>query len=202
MHGEELVRNFEKEIQLAEDECCIILDFGCYFPYANPEILTFDFSLGEEKFEDKKMNHRYPNKGYQTISRTYGRRVSKFGYPYVMKLNEQGPMLLCIKFGIKEEVITAIIGLKTNMTNENPVCCLSLLLNFDEQKMKFISCEKIEDGGWLMHHWYNYDPGEDYRSDTNIILNTPRKVRDESYTLIYDEFIEPYPSTISDLCIL
>ena len=37
MHGD-LLKN---EIQLAKDECCVIFDFGCYFPYKNTEDLTF-----------------------------------------------------------------------------------------------------------------------------------------------------------------
>lgn len=200
MNGEELVRNFNNEIQLAEDECCIIFDFGCYFPYANPEILTFDFSLGEEEFEDKKLNHRYPNKGYQTISKTFGRKVSKLGYPYVMKINEQVPMLLCLKVGIKENVLTVIIGVKTNMTKEKPICSLSLQYLFDEHKMRFISNEICKDGGWLMHSWYNYE--EERKCDGDIILKAPRKASNGSYTLIYDDFIEPCPSTIEDLLIL
>lgn len=36
----------EAEIQLADDECCLVFDFGCYFPYSNTEDLIFDFSLG------------------------------------------------------------------------------------------------------------------------------------------------------------
>ena len=40
---EELVKD---EIQLADDECCIVFDFGCYFPYSNFEVLNFNFTLG------------------------------------------------------------------------------------------------------------------------------------------------------------
>lgn len=85
LYVENLIKD---EIQLAEDECCIVFDFGCYFPYSNPEVLVFDFSLGMETIKDYKLNKRYSNKCYQTISRKYGRKVSKVGYPYVMKINE------------------------------------------------------------------------------------------------------------------
>ena len=114
----ELIKN---EIQLADDECCIVFDFGCYFPYANSEVLTFDFALGMEEFNDYKINHRYPNKQHQTISKKYGRKVSKLGYPYIMKLSEQHPMLLCLKVGIKEQYITMIFPLQTNMTKDKPI---------------------------------------------------------------------------------
>lgn len=78
------------------------------FPYSNSNGLTFDFSLGMEEFKDYKINNRYSNKYYQTISRKYRRKVSKIGYPYVMKLNEQAPMLLTLKIGIEDKYITLV----------------------------------------------------------------------------------------------
>ena len=192
----ELIKN---EIKLADDECCIVFDFGCYFPYANFEILTFDFSLGMEKFNDYKINHRYPNRHYQTISKKYGRKVSKLGYPYIMKLNEQSPMLLCLKVGIKEQYITAIFTLQTKMTRDKPICGLSLHYNFDESKFRFISHEKAEDSGWRQHNWYSYEVEKDRLCDYDILLNTPHRVSGDSYTLVYDNIIEPCPSPLLDL---
>lgn len=34
---------FNNEIKLKEDECCIVFDFGCYFPYEDADHLFFDF---------------------------------------------------------------------------------------------------------------------------------------------------------------
>lgn len=191
----ELIKN---EVQLTDSECCIVFDFGCYFPYSNFEILTFDFSLGMEEFDDIKMNHRYPNKHYQTISKKYGRKVSKIGYPYIMKLDEQSLMLLCLKVGINKQYITTVFPLQTNMTKDRPICGLSLSYNFDKCEFDFMSHEKAEDG-WHHHTWRNYEVESDRIGNNNVLLNPPRKIEDDSYTLIYDNIIEPYPATLSDL---
>lgn len=186
------------EIQLADDECCIVFDFGCYFPYSNIEVLTFNFSLGMENFEDYKINHRYPNRNYQTISKKYGRKVSKLGYPYIMKLNEQSTMILCLNVGIKEKYITLLFPLLTNMTREKPICGLSFHYIFDKDRFHFQSLEKHKDGGWLMHNWYNYEVEDGRKLDNDIFLNPPKLLSDDSHTLIYEDIITPYPSVLYD----
>ena len=60
---------FNNEIKLKEDECCIVFDFGCYFPYEDADHLFFDFEFDGQIFNDKVINHRYPNKSYQTITK-------------------------------------------------------------------------------------------------------------------------------------
>ena len=66
---------FNNEIKLKEDECCIVFDFGCYYPYEDADHLFFDFEFDGQIFNDKVINHRYPNKSYQTITKKYGRRL-------------------------------------------------------------------------------------------------------------------------------
>lgn len=191
--------HIKEEIRLADDECCIVFDFGCYFPYSNPEILTFNFSLGEEKFDDYKLNHRYPNRGYQTISKKTGRKVSKLGYPYIMKLNKQGSMLLCVNVGIKDEVIHMVFPVQTHMTKEKPVCGLTMHFNFDKGKFVFRSWEKQPDGGWKGHCWYSHEPEE--IGDTDIVLSVPDRISDSDIA-IYSDIIEPIPQALSDLSLL
>lgn len=60
---------FNNEIKLKEDECCIVFDFGCYYPYEDADHLFFDFEFDGQIFNDKVINHRYPNKSYQTITK-------------------------------------------------------------------------------------------------------------------------------------
>lgn len=190
MFDNEKIRN---EIQLAEGECCIIFDFGCFFPYANPEVLTFEFSLGEEKITDFKLNHRYPNRGYQTISKKMGLKVSKVGYPYIMKLDEQEtPILLCLKIGIKEEYMTLIFPLLTSMTKEKPFCVLELHYDFDAHTFRFGTYEPSEDGmGWYVHNWRNFEPK--YSAERDILLGCPTRVDEDDYTVVYNEILTPYP---------
>lgn len=67
MHGEV----FNDEIKLKENECCIVFDFGCYCPYADTEHFVFDFKFDGQTLNDKVINHRYPNKAYQTITKKF-----------------------------------------------------------------------------------------------------------------------------------
>lgn len=192
------IDEFKKELKLLnmqDDECCIIFDFGCYFPYANSEVLNFGFSLGEEQLEPVKINHRYPNKGYQTITRKYGKQLSKVGYPYIIKLDEQHPMLLCIKVGLKDQHVNIVLPVHTNMTKDKPFCILKLHYNFDKNRFEFISYDKC-DGGWTQYYWYSHDTDNACKND--IILNPPKRI-DNILTVIYDDVITPYPLALNDL---
>lgn len=192
-HFSEILKN---EINLSEDECCIIFDFGCYFPYSNSNELTFDFSLGMEYFKDYKINNRYRNKYYQTISKKYGCKVSKIGYPYVMKLNEQAPMLLTLNIGIKDKYVTLVFPIHTKMTKDKPVCTLKFHYIFDKNEFYFISYEKEKDF-YHQHIWSSYK-AEDKIKNNEIILNVS-KIIDDSNTIVYGNIIEPYELSLKDL---
>ncbi|MFT9076318.1 hypothetical protein [Ethanoligenens sp.] len=190
----------KSEIQLLNNECCLVFDFGCYFPYSNFEMLTFNFSLGLEEFDDYKINHRYPNKNYHTISKKYGRKLSKIGYPYIMKLDEQSPMLLCLKAGINKQYITMIFPVQTNMTKDRPVSGLSLRYDFDKSEFHFTSYKKsVNRGAYHPHIWRNHEIEGDRKGNNDILLNPPCKVGGGSCTLLYDNVIEPCSTTLSDL---
>ncbi len=184
--NQEAIKN---EIHLADDECCIIFDFGCYFPYSNPDVLTFNFSIGMENFNDYKLNHRYFNKLYQTITRKYGRKLSRLGYPYVMKLNEQSLMLLRVNVGIKERYMSLIFPLQTHMTKDKPICKLSLNYIFDESRFYFRSHGESETKCW------NNDSSND--NYDYALLNAPERADDDSNVLIFNDVIEPYPFSLS-----
>lgn len=181
-----------EELQLAEDECCIIFDFGCYFPYANTKDLTFAFHLGEEELAPYKLNHRYPNRNYQTISKKCGRRVSKLGYPHIMKLDEQGPMILSIDIGIQDEYMTLVFPIDTHMTKECPVCVLTLRYNFTNRQFYFISKERTSPTSSVWHYWYGYTPKQELENEHAIILSPPSRI-DDSTILLYQDVIEPVP---------
>ncbi|AMN30792.1 hypothetical protein [Clostridium perfringens] len=193
-HFSEILKN---EIQLFEDECCIVFDFGCYFPYSNSNELTFDFSLGMEEFKDYKINNRYRNKYYQTISKKYGRKVSKIGYPYVMKLNEQAPMLLTLKIGIKDKYVTLVFPIHTKMTKDKPVCTLKFHYMFDKNEFYFISYEKEKDYCYHQHIWSSYK-AEDKINNNEIILNVSNII-DDNNTIVYKDIIEPYELALQNL---
>ncbi|EGT4141295.1 hypothetical protein EQY97_10175 [Clostridium perfringens] len=196
-HYSEIVKN---EINLAKDECCIVFDFGCYFPYSNINELTFDFALGMEQFNDYKINSRYPNKYYKTISRKYGRKVSKIGYPYVMKLNEQNPILLCLNIGVKDKYITLIFPIHTKMTKDKPICALKFHYMFDENKFYFISHEKSKELSYHQHIWKNYKSENETNNDNEILLNV-LSIDKDSNTIIYEDIVEPYSLSLQDLLV-
>lgn len=203
-------KDIANEIVLKEDECCLMLNLACYFPYSNPEVLVFDFGLGMEQIDDFKLNHRYPNKSYQTISRTYGRRVSKFGYPYIMKLKEQdAPILFVLREGIKEgsthpeDIVTLVFPVVLNMTKEKPICEFSLFFDFNHQGV-FIESTNFVEGGkidktlrWLNERYAKAFPSK-FKNPYEKIIE-PVKT-DIPGTYLFEEAITPCPISMENFC--
>ena len=195
---------FSDEVQLDEDECCIVFDFGCYFPYKNVDDLVFGFSLGLEEFDDYKINHRYPNRLYETISRKYGRKVSKIGYPYIMKIEDQSPMILRVRVGLGKEKVDYLFVLKTTMTRDKPICELSLRYKFqrDEHLFLFFSQGRDESGAITRRIWRNFELEPDRDTVSSIMIFHPRieaAGKSDNYLMLpYDGVIEPFLLSISD----
>lgn len=182
-----------EEINLSEDEGCIVFDFGCYL-LSNPEILHFSFNLGEE-IKDFKINHRYPNKLYQTISRKYkSGRVSRIGYPYILKLKEQdAPLLLHLEVGLKNVgTITMVFPIKTNLTKNKPICGLSLRYNFETLEFEFTTMQKTEHQ-ITRRCWCNNSA---LANDYTINLHTPKRLKKSLY--VYRNVITPFESSFSE----
>lgn len=191
--------NIQNEIQLKENEGCIIFDLGCYFPYQNTEILTFEFLINSKPISDVKMNHRYPNHNYQTLSRTYGRKVSKIGYPHFISLDQQEPLNLTIKIGIKDKVITLNFPIETKLTKEQPVCVLSLHYNFDEYKIRFESLQyQKEEHCYYQYIWTNDEELQKGRPYTTL-FTIPIKSATDSHALYFTEVLTPFASELEHL---
>ena len=122
--------------------------------------------------------------------------MSKLGYPYVMKLDEQDLMLLKIKVGLCENTNTLIFPIQTNMTQDRPTCVLSMYYIFDEMKVRFMSHEDSKDGGWHQHNWYNYMPAESIGENESLITG-----KMEGDRIIYHDVIKPFPSSKDNLLI-
>ena len=95
MHDELIVKELGDEVTY-NHKGCIVFDSIVYLPFENICDSNFQFSFGIDgyPFMDCKLNHRYPNKEYYTISRKYGRRLSKIGYPYFLDLQDGKQKLL------------------------------------------------------------------------------------------------------------
>lgn len=182
--------------KISEGKGCIVFDFGCYFPYSNQDVLTFNFKIGEEKLEQYKCNHRYPNKGYVTISKKMGRKVSKLGYPYFVDLDEEQIMLLEIEVGIRDNTLHLIFPINVKLTKDKPVCSLTwhFYFNNDKANFDFTSYYKCKDGGWKRTVWTNREiDGKDV-----IYMDIPTRIED-TFTALYHDVISPYPQTMKDL---
>ena len=197
-----------EEVNLGEDECCIIFDFNCYYPYSDPENLSFRFSLGMEEITDYKLNHRYPNKNYYTLSRKYGRRVSKIGYPYVMKLDEQSPFILTFHIGLDDKHLTLHFPINVKMSKEKRACMLTFRFDCESGTYFFLSYEKNEDGNnpcpssWKEHIWRCQDISNE-PSDFAIVktLTHAHMFRGENPSIVFEDTIDVPPSRIDDLLI-
>ena len=80
----------DREIVYGEDECIFILDIAFYGVIGNVNYLPtrLNFLVNDRQYNDFKVNHRYPNDSYLTITKTYGKYVSRLGYPVVLKVAE------------------------------------------------------------------------------------------------------------------
>lgn len=126
----------EKEMKEFGDgaNACVVFDFGIINYSKNLEKnLDFSFSLGMEEITDIKLNRRYPNKTYRTITRKYGRKLSKVGYPYMLKIEEpiNETWLLAVKFGEKEtdNYLEMMFPLEVNLSKEKPFLRIQFLID-------------------------------------------------------------------------
>lgn len=208
----------QKEIaeELSKDKGCIVFDFGCYFPYSDPDKkLIFEFSVTASQDDTKinaKLNHRYPNKNYYTISKKNGRKLSKIGYPVFVDLNEDNSMMfLQIKVGYDKDIAYMVYPLRIQLTKEYPVCGLKLRFSFDDGALCF-SSHKRDVEGWKWFDWFNY------RHFKTLEKTLEKKVLEKNFragieycifaepeqinnTLLFGEVLTPFPQKLEDLLV-
>lgn len=68
---------------------CIIIDASCLVPTVNNiDHTKIEMTFAKKELTQFKLNHRYNNKGYVTASKTYGKKVSKIGYPFFYRIKD------------------------------------------------------------------------------------------------------------------
>lgn len=138
------------EIQnnIQNNKGCIILDIA-YFNNHNT-LENFDFHiLGYEK-EPIKLNHRYPNYNYVTISKKTGRKISKIGYAQYLDLNCTD---IIVEIFVNHQIYRFPITF--HLSKNKPVCGISIRI-FDNGEISCRSEYKCADGvGWLFDIWTN-----------------------------------------------
>ena len=139
-------------------------DIACYFPYRNQDIISIDFGLFSDDFLDPgkwddvtdrffldtKLNHRYPNKNYVTLSKRTGRKVSKTGYPVVdtiEKLNSY--RYLIMRFSIWDEVGGFLFPIKIELSEQKPIGNLSFQMGVDDDTITFVNLVSNKNGSEL-----------------------------------------------------
>lgn len=202
MYPEQIYNEISEQTE--QGKGCIIFDFGLFFPYClrENEQIVFRFKLGMNEMPEQKVNHRYRNKGYFTITRKKGRRLYKCGYPHFFDFKEGEPVLylLCITFGLvkdgNEETIDLVFPLELHPTKEKSAFGLSLHLKFETGKLWFTSHEKDEKTiGWKQHSWSTEQLCTPY---TPLVV---AECDDESYTCIFVPSIKPFAQRPDELMI-
>lgn len=198
MHGEPILQEVKDKLSDGKTGC-IVFDFGAYFPYSNN--LIFNITLGMNELPDQKLNRRYDNKSYRTISRKYGRKVSKIGYPHFFSL-ENNIALLVVKVGVckpnetdTNEIIKAIFPLKLNLTKDDPICGLSLRLNVEKMEFNFKSYGRKNNGHIEIANW-----SSDPKIDTVIPLEIVNADK-EFGSVLFCTPLEPLAVTPEELII-
>lgn len=207
MHGEQIINELKEEIDNGKG--CIVFDLACFYSYFDAECLIFDFEIeqnGEtKKIDDYKLNHRYPNKNYFTISKKTGKRVSKIGYPYFVDINKPLNFTLKIIIGNRAledpemyQTMTFWFPVSVTLTKETPACTISFHIIYKEKFIDIRTYKKSEDNGWLSTIWTNHIDDR-LRKQGIIELDQPIE---EPFNFKYKTIIQPAAQKIEDLLIL
>lgn len=120
------------------------IDIGIFFDYSNQGIVTLGFGLITDDikkdedteddvrylFADTVLNHRYNHKGYITISRRSGKKVSKTGYPIAGPIEELNRYkMLMVMCGIKDKTITVCFPINISLTKDDPIGGIELIIH-------------------------------------------------------------------------
>lgn len=175
----------EREMKEFGDEAdaCIVFDFGIMNDIEN---LDFSFSLGMEEMTDIKLNRRYPNKTYRTITRKYGRKLSKVGYPYMLKLEEKMDEIMLLAVRVGEDgtgnYLELIFPLEVHLSKEKPILGIRFLI--DEEFNLWISSSRYSRDNKIENVELTNKPN---KNNCKNILATP--TRSSEHTLIFADIL-------------
>lgn len=200
MRDTECGKMLQQEIMLDENTGCIVFDFGIYILELCDSGLQFCFSIDGEAVHDYKLNHRYRNWYYNTVSRTYGRRVSKIGYPYTVPLDTQSSICLQMYLDIPSFSVRKSMEfmIQTAFTPEKPVCGLTWRYDAERDRFSFRSEDYVDDGGGWHSRLWSSESWKDDRFD-EIVLQKPEE-RDG--ILVYQDVIQPFASELPVLMLI
>ena len=190
----------------------ILLDIGYLFPYANQEDLCTDFYLTDRyeqpeinhngitlgsiclRCADKELvrNHRYPNRGYVTLSSKVGRKVSREGCYLTAPADVMNRMkFLSVSYGFGEEMLQMIIPVSIRLSSDKPYVCMSVRINLREPlrpELRIISNEFTKESSIVMH---TYDTDCEKAGECTPLYADPEK--SEKYEkVVFETEIQTY----------
>ena len=201
-YGQIIINELEHEI-VYNKKGCIVINAGIFFPYLNgsENPLIFSIDINRNPLKNTKLNHRYPNRRYYTITRKYGRRVSKIGYPYFINLSDKPQrLLLTIHVGVGEKVINICVPVVVHLTEDLPCCSLNLNFMFETCEFSIISYRKDEDG-WYYYSWTAAKEVNVKKHEHGESIGTPT-IDIKTHTLFFQREITPFPQKMEDLFVL
>lgn len=192
----------------------VLLDLTFYIPFDSPEDFDVQFGVVQDKTidslngkknpvpdkDDFKVNHRYPNRNTFTISKKYGRKVSKIGYPVIVDLDER-QLLLKVVLTYHDNPVTMFFPVMINLTEDKPFA--TLLLKFDAGNAeivfattKFFSAD--EKTAKVRHKYYSNRQiaMADGKKAEVIYFKKPIKVPNIKNALVYSDLIALFSNPI------
>ena len=140
MHDEQIWDEINRIHPLGETDGCLVFDIGIL--ESSPKVRertsasimllrTLPWNLDELlyryqgiKMPDTKMNHRYSNHDYVTLSQTVGRKVSKIGYQFVAPIEELNQYAYAVIFidinptPLFQQIQAFLIPIQVSLTSE------------------------------------------------------------------------------------
>ena len=203
MHGMEAWDEINRITPVGEGQGVFCISASIFQGFANISLALFDdethmleeYCSDVNYTQDVKMNHRFPNKLYHTMSQTAGRKVSKMGYCFVDSIeNLNKKRLLCAKVESQLDVVIYMIPIQLSLTSDMPVGVCELWLNrtyWNQFSIKTWESDNGDDDGikgwWDYIYYANIDYGS-FRRKKKITLKMQK-------TNIPDNFVV----TISDV---
>lgn len=202
-----------KEIKngVKNNKGCIILDLAFFIPLKLQKAYDIDFALEDSttkinagflvKTDDYKLNHRFSNKKYLTVSKKIGFRTCKCGYPIFVDLDKKEFILRIRLFNEKNESLHLCFPIYVSLTPEKPFATFTFKLNTISGTItiKTMSYKKVDSLYEETYMYYSNTDLPNIPASTIRHLKKPAKSPNIPNTLIYIDIIHLISQEIEQL---
>ena len=210
MRAAEIIAEIEQhsDLIISNDQCCIMIDAGIYYPYVDSNKLLFDMRLVEDPkadmfmYADMTRNNRYGKEGFITLSKKYKDGfVSNIGYPIIANKNEiEKYKWLSIVYGFRDAnndlaFFVMTLPLEFNFTEHRNYATMTVRIFADDPADIYGSIstyEYCEENGWKMHRYFIGNPIEaDIEDDTEVLVpSSIIQVNNNDDIILYDKQVK------------